>query len=81
LNIFVWKWSKIATQKKFFFADFALVHPLMASVLLSASVERCFVSRMGDFLIHIQIAHVFSFPKHTLISIKVFLVVEQKWFA
>jgi hypothetical protein len=25
LNIFVWKWSKIAAQKKkFFFADFAL---------------------------------------------------------
>ena len=27
-----------------------LVHSLMASVLLSASVERCFVSRMRDFL-------------------------------
>ena len=26
-----------------------LVHPPMASVLLSASVERCFVSRMRDF--------------------------------
>ena len=25
------------------------VHPPMASVLLSASVERCFVSRMWDF--------------------------------
>ena len=38
-------------KKKFFFvADFALVHPPMASVLLSASVERCFVSRMRDFL-------------------------------
>ena len=24
LNIFVWKWSKIAAQKKFFFADFIL---------------------------------------------------------
>ena len=46
---FVWKWSKIAAQKKLFFADFALVHPPMASVLLSASVERCFVSRMRDF--------------------------------
>ena len=47
---FVWKWSKIAAQKNvFFFADFALVHPPMASVLLSASVERCFVSRMRDF--------------------------------
>ena len=24
LNIFVWKWSKIAAKKKVFFADFAL---------------------------------------------------------
>jgi hypothetical protein len=45
---FFWKWSKIAAQKKVFFADFALVHPPMASVLLSASVERCFVS--GNFV-------------------------------
>ena len=29
-----------------------LVHPPMASVLLSASVERCFVSRMRDFSIY-----------------------------
>ena len=36
-------------QKINFVADFALVHPPMASVLLSASVERCFVSRMRDF--------------------------------
>ena len=28
-----------------------LVHPPMASVLLSASVERCFVSRMRDFFV------------------------------
>ena len=27
-----------------------LVHPTVVSVLLSASVERCFVSRMQDFL-------------------------------
>ena len=32
-----------------FFAEFAMVDPPMASVLLSASVERCFVSRMRDF--------------------------------
>ena len=32
-------------------ADFALVHPPMASLLLSASVERCFVSRMQDFFL------------------------------
>ena len=51
----VWKWSKIAAQKKkFFFADFALVHPPMASVLLSASVERCFFSRMQDFFLKIN---------------------------
>ena len=50
MNIFVWKSSKIAAQKKvFFFADFALVLPPMASVLLSASVQRCFVSLMRDF--------------------------------
>ena len=40
---------KSPRKKKFFFADFALVHPPMASVLLSASVERCFVSLMRDF--------------------------------
>ena len=70
MNIFVWKWSKIAAQKKFFFADFAiqnmlettlpdglsgfwvfLDHPPMTSVLLSALVERCFVSRMRDFFL------------------------------
>ena len=28
LNIFVWKWSKIAAQKKFFFADFAVQNRL-----------------------------------------------------
>ena len=28
-----------------------LVHPTVESVLLSASVERCFVSRMRDFFI------------------------------
>ena len=53
MNIFVWKWSKIAAQKKVsFVADFALVHPPMALVLLSASVERCFVSRMRDFFLN-----------------------------
>ena len=31
-----------------------LVHPPMASVLLSASVKRCFVSRMRDFSIIVQ---------------------------
>ena len=35
-------------QKKSGFGVF-LVHPPMASVLLSALVERCFVSRMRDF--------------------------------
>ena len=28
-----------------------LVHPIVVSVLLSASVERCFVSRMRDFFL------------------------------
>ena len=35
-------------SKKFGFRIF-LVHPTVVSVLLSASVERCFVSRMRDF--------------------------------
>ena len=52
--MFVWKWSKIAAQKKIFFADFALVHLPMALVLLSAPVERCFVSRMRDFFFKIS---------------------------
>ena len=40
---------KLPRKISFFFADFALVYPPMASVLLSALVERCFVSRMRDF--------------------------------
>ena len=97
MNIFVWKLSKIAAQKKFFFlslfsllrycltvflpplpevgcpifleirnpwgkfffVDFALVHPPMASVLLSASVKRCFVSRMRDFFSSCYISTLF----------------------
>ena len=35
-------------SKKLGFVVF-LVHPTVVSVLLSASVERCFVSRMRDF--------------------------------
>ena len=35
---------------KFFGFWVFLVHPTVVSVLLSASVERCFVSRMRDFL-------------------------------
>ena len=31
-----------------------LVHPTVVSVLLSASVERCFVSRTRDFFLHAQ---------------------------
>ena len=69
------KWSHIWTflfgsglksprKKKFFFADFALVHPPMASMLLSASVERCFVSRMRDFqpytYIHLPVLNIIA---------------------
>ena len=36
-------------SKKMGFGVF-LVHPPVVSMLLSASVERCFVSRMRDFL-------------------------------
>ena len=59
---FVWKWSKIAAQKKVFFvvAEFALVHPPMASVLLSPSVERCFVSRVRDFYLKIHAVNMFK---------------------
>ena len=32
-----------------------LVHPTVVSVLLSASVERCFVSRMRDFALNEEI--------------------------
>ena len=50
-------WGKVMERSglryEHFFADFALVHPPMASVLLSASVERCFVSRMRDFFVDI----------------------------
>ena len=38
-------------QKNWVFRLF-LVHPTVVSVLLSASVERCFVSRMRDFSKH-----------------------------
>ena len=52
---------KSPRKKKFFFvADFALVHPPMASVLLFVSVERCFVSRMRDFFVPFKI---FAFLK------------------
>ena len=37
-------------QKKMGFWVF-LVHPTVVSVLLSASVERCFFSRMRDFYV------------------------------
>ena len=45
---------KSPRKKKKNVADFALVHPPMASVLLSASVERCFVSRMRDFFFKLE---------------------------
>ena len=40
-------------SKQFGFRVF-LVHPTMVSVLLSASVERCFVSRMRGFFSQIK---------------------------
>ena len=52
---------KSPRKKKFFFvADFALVHPPMASVLLCASVERCFVSRMRDFSSSASVIEMYS---------------------
>ena len=41
-------WFFFRFPKKMGFWAF-LVHPTVVSVLLSASVERCFVSRMRDF--------------------------------
>ena len=41
-----------------------LVHPTVVSVLLSASVERCFVSRMRDFKVTLP---TYFFSKATLI--------------
>ena len=52
---FTHKGCKIAAQKKSFFssANFALLSRiLLVSVLLSASVERFFVSRMRDFFLY-----------------------------
>ena len=46
LNIIVWKLSKIAAKKSVFLLILAY-----KTVLLSASVERCFVSRMWGFVI------------------------------
>ena len=42
-----------------------LVQPPMASVLLSALVERCFVSRMRDFFHHLSGSTFFVVVKNT----------------
>ena len=55
---FLWFCDFFQFSKKIDFGVF-LVHPPMASVLLSASVERCFVSRMQDFLKIIMTKHDF----------------------
>ena len=52
LKTFVHKWCKIAAQKKSFLGKFCLTSRIfLVSVLLSASVERFFVSHMQDFLL------------------------------
>ena len=43
-----------------------MVHPTMVSVLLSALVERCFVSRMRDFFLYVVIVIVVDFPQEKL---------------
>ena len=48
-------------SKKFGFRVF-LVHPTVVLVLLSASVERCFVSRMRDFLLQVCPPKFLLFP-------------------
>ena len=71
-------------SKKLGFGVF-LVHPPMASVLLSASVERCFVSRMRDFLFlnndsyrHNKALHVFTFNQPVFKLVYLSSKVEKK---
>ena len=54
LKKFAYKGYKTAAQKKrSFFDEFCLTsRNVLVSVLLSASVERCFVSRAQDFFLH-----------------------------
>ena len=54
LKTWAFKGCKIAAQeKKLFLANFDLLAGFLSLVLLSASVERCFVSCMQDFYITI----------------------------
>ena len=55
--------SGIKVMEKSGFGVF-LIHPSMASVLLSASVERCFVSRMRDFYRYISKNHYILIPEN-----------------
>ena len=51
LKTFAHKGCKITAQKKMLFGEFCLTSRIfLVSVPLSASVERCFVFRMRDFL-------------------------------
>ena len=49
LNIFVWKWSKIATKKSFFLADFALQNMVETTIPdgLKTSGRRALVFQAG----------------------------------
>ena len=50
LTTFAYRGWKIAVQTKVFFGEFwPQYQDFLVLVLLSASVERCFVSRMRDF--------------------------------
>ena len=51
-------WIFFVFQKKLGYLVF-LVHPPMALVLLSASIKRCFVSRMRDFWYILVNRHVY----------------------
>ena len=67
-------------KKKLGFRVF-LVHPTVVSVLLSASVKRCFVSRMRDFvLIILKIADKSLIDEHIFGSVQFPSVYTSKYF-
>ena len=74
LQTFANKGCKIAVQKKsLLFGDFCLTSRIiLVSVLLSASVERCFVSRKWDFFPF--------FPQFLLARENVFFCLKEQAF-
>ena len=80
MNILFGSGLKLPRKKKFFFfAVFVLVHPPMASLLLSASVERCFVSRMRDFFTSLWFAHIRSGKRKQLLKETMVTIAYSNW--